>query len=164
MFADWQDVEAHHTSDVQVRDWYGLPDAPRRTTLLDKPSEPHPILSMLMDDALRQIMLTGDGAVAALKVRVTGSKDPTTPVSSLSEMVELLGRDFMKCKTHRQRLKAIKEVQAILDRLRYAPRSEMRGTAEWKAVIGRDERPCRVVASVYRVSLRDVVSYRKTYR
>lgn len=158
-----QDVDAFHTSHEQQRDWYGIPDAPQRNWLLDKPSDPHPILSLLMDEALLRIILTSDGAVMALKERLTGSKEPGAPTSSLAELVSGLDERFAACKTHRARLTLIKEAQFIADRLCYAPRADQRGTVEWKAAIGRDDRSCRVVASVYGVSLRDVVAYRKQY-
>lgn len=157
-----QDVSAFHTSDHEVRDWYGSPDAPRRR-LLDKPSKPHPILSLLMDEALRRIMLTSDGAIMALRERVTGSyADTRTPTSDLAAMIDSLGERFCKCKTHRARFLVIKEAQAIAARLRYAPdRSVVRNTSEWREKVAQDPRPCRIAAEVYGVSFGTVRRIKK---
>ena len=161
--ADWQEVDAYHTPHSTRREH--VPAALDYKPILDKRTEPHPILNMLLDDALRAILMVSDGGVATLKARVTGSKPGTiSPTSELSGIIDELGSRYMGCRTHRARLAVIKEAQATSDRLRFAPRSEQRGTREWKETIAMDSRPCRTVASVYRVSLRDVVAYRKTFR
>lgn len=161
------DYSAFHTTETQRHDWApGCDDdRVRRRPLLDKPSDPHPILSALMDEALTRILLTADGAVMPLKERTTGSKATSSaPTSALAETLDGLTGRFTACKTHRARMLVIVDAQMTADRLQYAPRAEQRGTLEWKQAIGHDERPCRIVASVYGVSLRDVVSYRKQFR
>lgn len=166
MSAETQNWTAFHTTETHRHDWapgYDRPEALKRKPLLDKPSEPHPILSALMDEALTRIMMVSDGAVMALRERTTGSKAPGTPTSDLAMLLDDLGSRFLESKTHRKRLLVIKEAQATGDRLRYAPRHQMRGTIEWKNAIGNDTRPCRVIANNYGVSLRDVVAYRKKF-
>jgi hypothetical protein len=166
------DPEAYHTPESVRREF--LPEGHlERRPLLDKKTEPHPILDFLMDEALTRILLVSDGAVAALKKRTTGSKPTSADLRrrqaakdvplDLVGIIDNLDARYEQCKTHRARLAVIKEAQTVAVALRYAPRSEQRGTVEWKATIGRDIRSCRIVAGVYGVSLRDVVAYRKTY-
>ncbi len=158
--------EPYHTSDAQQHDWYGQPDAPRRTHLLDKPSSPHPILNQLMDEALTRILLVSDGAVMALKERTTGSKVGTIePTSWLASVVHELDTRYEKCKTHRARLVVVKDAQDVADKLRYAPdRSKVRGTAEWREVIATDPRSTRVLAAVWGVSHMTIARIKKQAR
>lgn len=163
--SDWT---AFHTSETHRRDWapgYERPESLARKPLLDQPSEPHPILSLLMDEALMRIMLVSDGAVMALKVRVTGSRRESTPSSDLAVVIDSLGERYGKCKTHRKRLVVIKEAQDTADRLRHAPnRAMVRGTNEWGEAISRDPRSCRVLASVYGVDFSTISRIKKKFR
>lgn len=146
-----QDWTAYHTSETVRREF--LPaDHIERRPLLDKPSDPHPILNMLMDEALMRIMLTADGAVMALKERVTGSSSPQAPTSDLAAIIDDYGERFTTCKTHRRRLQIIKEAQSTAVRLRYSPdRSLIHGTTEWREAVAKDDRSVRVLANVYGV-------------
>lgn len=157
-----QDFDAYHTPESvsqaeRPEGWLA------RRPLLDKPSPPHPILSMLMDEAMCRIMLTSDGATAALKQRTTGSKPGTiAPTSSLAGEIESLGERFHASKTNRKRLELIKEAQETADRLRYAPdRSLIRGTPEWKEAIMRDPRSCRALAAIWDVSHMTIARLKK---
>ena len=98
-------------------------------------------------------MLVSDGAVAALKVRITGTHDAQAPTSDLAAIIDSLEERYEGCKTHRKRLLIIKEAQDTADRLRHAPnRSMVNGTKEWREAIAQDSRSCRVLAGVYGVS------------
>src|ERR1017187_9585230 len=106
--------QAFHTTETQRREWapgYERPDVLKRRPLLDSPSEPHPMLSALMDEALLRIMLVSDGAVMALRARVTGSRSASTPSSDLAIIIDELGEHYGACKTHRRRIVVIKEAQ-----------------------------------------------------
>lgn len=157
-----QEWPAFHTTEKDRREWYGTPDAPQRTRLLDNPSDPHPILSALMDEALLRILLTADGRSQALTERVTGSREASAPTSDLATVLDNLAGRFTGCKTHRARLLVIKEAQDTADRLRFAPdRSKVRGTPEWRQAIARDSRSMRVVAAVYGVNASTVCRIKK---
>lgn len=158
---DWP---AYHTPHSVRREH--VPAALDKSRILDKPSAPHPILSLLMDDALRIILMTSDGGVAALKERTTGSKAGTiAPTSALAATVDELGSRFGQCKTHRARLAVIKEAQTTADRMRYAPdRSQVRGTAEWREAISRDPRSCRVLAVIHDVNFSTISRIKKAAR
>lgn len=166
--AHTQDWTAFHTTEAERRDWatgYERPEALKRRPLLDKPSEPHPILSSLMDVALLRVMLVSDGAVMALRERTSGSRTASTPTSDLAAVIELLGWRFGQCKTHRARLAVIKEAQDEADRLRYAPdRSVVQGTQEWRAAIAKDSRSSRVLAGVHGVSHMTIARIKKQGR
>ena len=143
---------AYHTTERSRRAW--CPEAsarPERSPLLDNPSDPHPLLSWLMDEALCRILLVSDGGIVALEPRVSGRRaESHEPSSDLAVIVDDLGGRFMACRTHRARLLVIREAQAVADRLRYAPdRSLVRGTTEWREAIARDSRSCRVLARAY---------------
>lgn len=163
MAQDWQ---AHHTTTQEVHEWYGTPDAPRRYPLLDQPSEPHPILDMLMDEALLRILLTSDGKAQALTERVKSSHAGTmAPTSDLAGVLDMLSGRFLKCKTHRARLLVIKDAQMTADRLCYAPdRSKVRNTPEWREAIASDPRPVRVLATVYDVGKSTIARIKKDAR
>lgn len=160
-----QDWPAFHTSESTRREF--LPDQyVDRRPLLDRPSEPHPILSLLMDEALRRIMLTSDGAVMALRERTTGGyADTREPTSTLAGTIDELGSRFANCKTHRTRLAVIKEAQGTAIRLAYSPdRSMVRGTQEWREAIAADTRSCRVLAEVWGVSKSSIAVIKKRPR
>lgn len=163
-----QDWDTFHTTHQQQHDWYGPPDATKRRPLLDKPSEPHPILNMLMDEALTRIMLVSDGAVASLKIMIhkKGSRDAVEPHSDLATIVDNLDGLFLACRTHRQRLAVIKGAQEMSVRLRYSPKSDIlvRGTRGFRLALAKDPRPQRVVAADYRVSSKTISAARKEFR
>lgn len=150
-----QDHEPFHTTHQQRNDWVPWADDDRvaRRPLLDKPTDPHPILTLLMDEALTRILLTADGAVAALKERTTGAyADTMAPRSALAADLEELNAAYQKCKTHRARLMVIRHAQTVADALRPIDRSRVHGTTEWREKVAHDMRPCRILAGVYGVS------------
>lgn len=165
--ADW---EAYHTPEKVRREFFTYDDSSSSALdykpVLDHPSEPHPILSALMDEALLRILLTADGRAQTLTERVTGSHPGTmAPTSDLAATLDALSRDFMRCRTHRARLVIIKAAQRTADRLRHAPdRSKVRGTAEWRQAIAADPRKFRAIAAVYGVSISTVSSIKKAVR
>lgn len=159
-----QDFDAYHTPESvsqaeRPEGWLA------RRPLLDKLSDPHPILNMLMDEALTGIMLTSDGAVMSLKQRTTGTKEQNAPTSNLAALLDELAGRFSGCKTHRRRLEVIKEAQFVLQRLRYSPKSDilLRGSAEWRKALATDPRPQRVVTADYRVSSKTITAARKEF-
>lgn len=163
--ASWQDVDAHHTTEAISR-----AERPAgyvaRQPLLDKPTDSHPILSQLMDEALCRIILTSDGAAVALRARTTGTRERSqAPSSDLAAIVDELDKRFEGCRTHRARLVVIKDAQETADRLRYSPKSEIliRGTVEWRQALANDPRPRRVVAADYRVSSKTITACRKEF-
>lgn len=168
MSAHTQNWTAFHTTETHRHDWapgYDRPEALKRKPLLDKPSEPHPILSAKMDYELLRIMLVSDGAVMALRERTTGSRGASTPTSALAVTIDDLGGRFTSCKTHRQRLMVIKEAMHTADRLRYAPdRSVIQGTREWREAIANDNRSVRVLAVIYSVSKSTIARIKKDVR
>lgn len=145
--------EAYHTPETLRRE-YGPAPAIDRKPLLDKPSEDHPILTALMNEALTRILLVSDGGTAALKERITHSHATTrAPSSDLAVTLESLSVRFVRCKTHRRRLQIIRDAQRLATLLRYAPdRSAVHGTDEWRSTVANDDRSCRVLAEVYGVS------------
>lgn len=137
---------------------------PKRDPVLDTPSERVPLLDRLMDEALRMAALTADGSVMRLQVRIRGGGggSDSTPMSDLGRTLDRLTEDYTSCKTHRARLRVIKEAQDTVTRLRYAPdRSRVRGTREWKEAIAADARPCRKLAVVYGVSHMTIARIKK---
>ena len=143
---------AYHTTETSRR--ASCPEASAHvewSSLLDNPSEAHPLLNWLMDEALGRILRVSDGGVSGLKPRISVRRaESHEPSSDLAVIVDYLGGRFMACKTHRTRLLVIREAQAVAVRLRYAPdRSLVRGTKEWREAIARDPRSCRVVARTY---------------
>ena len=161
----WQDVDAYHTPE-SIRREFRPEDALDRRPLLDTETEPHPILSALMDEALLRITLTSDGRAMALTERISGSHAGTlAPTSDLATELDQLSSRFMRCKTHRARLYAIKDAQAVADRLCYAPdRSVIRGTVEWRQAIAKDARSCRVLASIHGVNASTISRIKKQAR
>lgn len=161
----WQSVDAYHTPESVSR-----AERPseyvKRQPLLDKRSEPNPILSLLMDEALLQIVLTADGSAMALTERVSGAyADTKVPNSGLAAEIDELGGRFAGCKTHRQRLEVIKHAQATAIRLKWAPdRSLIRGTEEWKQVVAQDARSTRVLAEIWGVSHMTIARLKKSRR
>jgi hypothetical protein len=157
-----------------------------RRPLLDKPSEPRPIINALMDEALLRIMLVSDGAVSSyepleiVKERVdrtvpmqralaaaasynhAGKTQGTrAPTSALLKTVERLGTDFTQSRTHRARFEVIKEAQTTAIRLKHAPWRAIRGDDEWKQKVADDPRSCRVLAVVYGVGVTTVKRIKK---
>lgn len=123
-----------------------------------------------MDEALRKIMLTSDGAVASLNGTPIHPNSITrgtnTPTSSLASLIDSLGERFSDSKTHRARLLLIKEAQATAIRLRYAPvldPSKVRGTPEWERTVANDPRSSTVLAVAYGVSTSTVKRIKKHY-
>jgi hypothetical protein len=159
--SDWT---AFHTTETDRREWSPGYERVERRPLLDKPSDPHPILNALMDITLNRIMLVSDGAIMALKERTTGSHATSvTPTSDLATVIDDLGSRFTQSKTHRRRLTIIKEAQTTADRLRFSPdRSKVRGTKEWREAVASDSRSCRVLATVYGVSKSTISNLKKT--
>lgn len=161
--------ETWHTSDTwraELKD----DDAPmyRRARLLDRESDRHPILDALLDLALTQMMMTGDGSTASLNAKVSGGghHDSEAPRSGLAEDVERLAGRYLEARTHRQRLVVIKEAQDAAVRLRYAPKCDpalVRGTREWRQMIAHDPRPRRVVQVRYQVSPNTITACRKEF-
>lgn len=153
--ADWR---AFHTSDQLARDSGGDPTKrrPKKVPVLDYPCEAHPILNLLMGEALTRILLTADGATMALQaVRVRSGKTAghRAPVSVLSGDVDALRDRYERAGTNRRRLGVIRDAQEAARKLAYAPdRSMVRNTREWREKIAADPRSFRVVAQVFGVS------------
>jgi hypothetical protein len=156
--SDWT---AYHTPESVRREF--VPKAIEWRPLLDKPSEPHPLLNAAMDEALTRIALVSDGAVTRFGAEwINGRRVADTPSSDLATTLEQLGTAYMLCWTHRSRLAVIKEARAEAKRLRYGPeRSKVQGTKEWREKIANDPRPCGVLASVYGVSATTVKRIKK---
>lgn len=158
-----QDVEPHHVSEAvsqaeRPEGWVA------RSHLLDRPSDPHPILTILMGNALHSILLTADGRTQSIRHDiVSGSRNTTNePTSDLAAILDDLEHHFTRAQTHRRRLMLIKEAQELSARLRYAPdRSKVRNTPEWKQAIINDPRSCRVLESVYGVSYSTISRIKK---
>ena len=159
-----QDVEPHHTSEAisQAERPDGWVD---RSRLLDKPSDPHPILTLLMSEALHRILLTADGRSQALAERVSGSRSASAPKSDLAVILDEMECRFWHCRTHRQRLALIKEAQQTWIRLCFAPKSNIvaRGSKEWRQALAIDPRPYRVIQADYRVSAKTIAAARKEF-
>lgn len=161
--ADWT---AFHTTEQERREWASnYQPALDRSPLLDEPSEPHPILSALMDGALSRILLVSDGAVMPLRERTTGSQSPpSAPTSDLAALLDELGNRFSQCKTHRRRLEVIKEAQVTAVRLVYSPdRSKIHGTKEWREAIAHDSRDNETIALDHGITDRTVRNIRKEF-
>ena len=139
-------------------------DGPKipRCVLLDKPAPAHPILNALMREAIEGLILTNDGSVASWSRRVTGSRSPVSPTSTLGQLVEALLRAYIASQTHRERIVVIKDAQTALAERKFAPdRSKVRGTLEWKAAIAKDARSLRALARIYGVSHGTVANLKK---
>lgn len=178
----------YRTPDALCRDVGGDPTKrrPKRVPVLDSPSEPHPILNILMGEALTRIMLTADGATMNYTPTeyVRGRADRSTakgraladssgvkrvaagrsdaPVSALVEDVDELRWRFDRCSTNRRRLLVVREAQRRGNRLLWAPdRSRVKGTAEWRAAIVADPRSCREIADAYGIHYSTVSRMKK---
>lgn len=139
-----------------------------RRPLLDRPSERHPILDALMDEALRRMLLTSDGATVKLSARIRdgGGGGSSRPSSGLAGEIENLWEDYSRCRTHRQRLVVIRAAQEAVDRIMYARQADprlVRGTLEWKQRIAADPRPRRIVAHYFGVSSKTITAARKQF-
>lgn len=163
-----QDFEAYHTpesvrqeflSDDEIETW----KRKHKGTHLDKPSAMRPVLRFSMEEVLLRISLTSDGAVAALKQRVKGTKDPSAPKSDLEALVADLDKRFYEAKTDVARLLILNEARRTLILLQFAPdRSKVRGTPEWRQAIISDPRSCRVLAGVWGVGKDTIARIKKT--
>lgn len=124
-------------------------------------------LDSLMNDALLQIYLTGDGATSSPTPRISrgAHNESRAPSSGLAEEVERLQAAYFASRTHRMRLTVIKEAQATVTRIRYAPTGTVlfRGTREWRRAIATDPRPRRVVAADFGVSSKTITAAKKEF-
>lgn len=159
---DWQDVEPFHTTETLRRIY--APGCNEYRPVLDHRSDDNPMLRLTLNEVLTEIMMISDGAVAALKIRVAGSKDPVEPRSFIEATIESIFAEYEQCRTHRQRIEVIKAARLTALRLQFAPRRAIRGEDEWKQEIVNDPRPYRVLVGVYGVSLGTIASIKKQGR
>ena len=168
---DTNDAKAWHTSTQMSVELGGVPDKDRprrRDPVLDTPSEPNPLLTALMHHALLGIYLRSDGGTTRYEVAGKGRGKPngssTAPTSGLAYEIGELERDFTRARTHRIRLRVIKEAQAIGRRLAQAPHpSRIKGTKEWRRRLANDPRPRRAVAADFGVSSKTITAAKKEF-
>lgn len=147
---------------MQFRD-----ERPPRDPFLDYPSEPHPLLDTLMNDALVRLHMVANGPIAAWDaVRVSGgTRESDSPGTYNGADVDRLSIRYYRARTHRTRLLIIGAAQTKARQATHSPNAmPARGSEEWKARIARDDRPRRVVAAEYGVSPKTITAARKAYR
>lgn len=122
---------------------------------LDAHKDPHPLLLAKFHDFMRAFVLAGDGGTQAWGGdKITqGEKDQPAPQSSTAQEMAFFDRAWRRCKTDRQRLELLAEMQPIVVRLRFAPHvSTRRGTWEWKVAVAKDPRAPHEVWGTYQIS------------
>lgn len=165
-YAPQQDWDSFHTPhDWRVTFSDSDPDRRKRDPLLDTPSEPHPLLNIIMDRTLIKLSMIANGATQAwgpdAGMRPGSKGESREPTATDVWTVDQLAWDFQYgASTHRGRLRIILQAQTMLKRAK-ADSALIRGTAAWKARIAEDPRSARACAADYGVSHTTIAAVRR---
>lgn len=160
----WRPDTTFHTPTafhMQYRD-----ERPKRDPLLDYPSEPHPLLDSLLNDALLRLCLVANGPIAAWdSVRVKqGARTSQAPGTYNGADIDRIALRYLKARTHRVRLTIISAAQEKARRLTHSQTAgPERGSAEWRRMIAEDPRPRREITKAYGVSASTVAAARREF-
>lgn len=157
---------AYHTTEntrQELRD-EPEPHALRYCRLLDFPSDSTEVLDLLFTQGLRKLNMVADGKAAYTGVRVKGSDATLSePRSTLSADLSRFEWRWEKCRTHRARLKLIRELQIEVAHLKFAQKVAAPGSREWREEVARREGTNVKVCAIYGVSEQTLRNYRREF-
>ena len=115
------------------------------------------ILDSLANAVFTQLELASSVKAQSLEPMIRHGKSEGGSVPKVSASFRRYRWAYRRAKTHEERRRLVREAEDELREIRYSRRPDIdTGTREGRLLIGRDQRPVRIVAKVYGYSERHV--------